>query len=285
MIYDYICTIITFNMKRTELKGRRELHTVIISDTHLGTYGLHAQELLSYLKSIKPRIIVLNGDFIDIWAFKKKYFPKDHLQIIYQLMQMIDSGTTVYYLPGNHDDLLRNFTDFSAGKFHLRDKLMLEIDSKKYWIFHGDVFDTSVQHAKWVAKLGGKGYDILISLNRFVNIVLKRIGREPMSFSKTIKNSVKKAVKFIGDFEKTATDLAIDNGFDYVICGHIHTPVIKKVGGQKGEVIYMNSGDWVENLTSLEYKDEKWSLFRYEIDQVKSRGYTNINEEISTFVE
>lgn len=263
----------------------REVHTVIISDTHLGTYGLHAEELLKYLKSIKPRILIINGDFIDIWAFKKRYFPKNHLQIIYEVMKMMERGTTVYYLPGNHDDLLRHFTNFSSGKFHLREKLILEIDGLKYWVFHGDVFDASVNHAKWIAKLGGKGYDLLVRINRTLNLILKRIGKSPMSFSKKIKDNVKNAVKFIGDFEKTATELAINNGYDYVICGHIHTPAIKKVKNSKGTVTYMNSGDWVENLSALEYQDQKWTLFNYQKDFVKVKSYVDINQEISTFVE
>lgn len=253
----------------------RDIHTVILSDTHLGTYGLHAEELLSYLKDINPQILILNGDIIDMWAFKKHYFPKTHLEIIYELMQKIKQGTTVYYLPGNHDDLLRDFTDFNSGKFHLRDKLTLVIDGKRYWIFHGDVFDASVNHAKWIAKLGGKGYNLLVRLNRTINIILARFGKEPMSFSKKIKNNVKKAVKFIGDFEKTATNLAIEEEFDYVICGHIHTPTIKKVSNSKGSVIYMNSGDWIENLTALEYNGNRWELYHH-LDN--SSIFQNLNE-------
>lgn len=264
----------------------RDVHTVIISDTHLGTYGLHAEELLQYLRSISPRILILNGDIIDIWAFKKRYFPKAHLEVINEIMNLIKKGTTVYYLPGNHDDLLRDFTDFSSGRFHLRDKLNLKIDGKEYWIFHGDVFDASVNHAKWIAKLGGKGYDLLIRINRWINLYQKKMGRSPKSFSKKIKENVKKAVKFIGDFEHTATELAMENGYDYVICGHIHTPVIKTVKNKAGDkVIYMNSGDWLENLTSLEYSGGEWSLYHFHLDHHRAANRVTFKEEIPTFAE
>ncbi len=263
----------------------RDLHTVVISDTHLGTFGLHAEELLKYLKSINPRILILNGDIIDMWAFKKRYFPKEHLEIIYELMQMIERGTTIYYLPGNHDDLLRKFTDFSSGNFHLRDKLVLMLNGKRYWFFHGDVFDVSVNYSRWIAKLGGKGYDLLIRINRFMNLYLKKMGKEPYSFSKKIKDNVKNAVKFITDFEHTVMDLAIEDDCDYVVCGHIHTPVIKKYRNDEGEVIYMNSGDWIENLTALEYNNKEWKLFRYSESEDKTPKYIPFKEEIGTFVD
>jgi UDP-2,3-diacylglucosamine pyrophosphatase LpxH len=126
------------------------------------------------------------------------------------------------------------------------------------------VFDVSVQHSKWIAKMGGLGYDYLILANRFVNWLLKKIGKEPYSFSKKIKASVKKAVKHISDFETTATDLAIEKNYDYVICGHIHEPKIINVENKNGTTLYLNSGDWVENLTALEYNKKRWKLYKYE---------------------
>ena len=144
------------------------------------------------------------------------------------------------------------------------DKLVLTVDYKKVWIFHGDVFDLSVQHSKWIAKLGGIGYDYLIRINNLSNWVLKQFGYEKYSFSKKIKNSVKKAVKYINDFEQTAAELAIENNYDYVICGHIHQPQIKKVTTNKGECVYLNSGDWIENLTTIEFHKGLWKIHHYE---------------------
>lgn len=242
---------------------KRKVELVVISDVHLGTYGCHAKELLNYLCSIKPKTLVLNGDIIDIWQFRKSYFPKLHLKVIKRIVEMASKGTKVYYMTGNHDELLRKFSDTIIGNFAILDKLVLPLDDKKAWIFHGDVFDVSVQHSKWIAKLGGLGYDYLILVNRLVNWCLVKMGREPYSFSKKIKASVKKAVRHISDFETTATDLAIEKHYDYVICGHIHEPKIIEKSNKNGSVVYLNSGDWVENLTALEYNRKRWKLYRY----------------------
>jgi UDP-2,3-diacylglucosamine pyrophosphatase LpxH len=246
---------------------KRKIEVVVISDVHLGTYGCHADELYAYLNSITPKTLILNGDIIDVWQFRKRYFPKSHLKVIKKILDFATKGTDVYYVTGNHDEMLRKFTDFQLGKINIVNKVVLKLGKKKAWVFHGDVFDSSIQHSKWVAKLGGWGYDYLILLNRFINWGLTSVGREKYSLSKKIKNSVKKAVKYINDFEKTASDLAIEKGFDYVICGHIHQPQIIKKQTRKGSCVYLNSGDWIENLTALEYKNKKWKLFSYANDR------------------
>lgn len=244
--------------------AKRKIEIVILSDLHLGTYGCRAFEIVRYLKSIKPEMIILNGDIIDIWQFSKRFWPKEHMQVIKELVKFSAKGVPVYYLTGNHDELLRKFSDASLGNFHLLDQLELEIDGKRAWIFHGDVFDASIQHAKWLAKLGGLSYDFLILINNLTNGLLVRLGRQKMSFSKAIKNGVKQAVKYVGDFENAAAERAVKRGFDYVICGHIHQPQIRSWVGEHGSLVYLNSGDWIENLTALEYNDRKWKLFSYE---------------------
>ncbi len=244
--------------------NKRKVDIVVISDVHLGTFGCHASELLAYLESIDPKKLILNGDIIDIWQFRKNYFPKTHLKVIQKIINLSTEGTEVVYLTGNHDEMLRKFSDVLIGNLRLADKMVLNLDGKKAWFFHGDVFDVSITKAKWLAKLGGWGYDILILLNRFINFWLIKFKREKYSLSKKIKNSVKKAVKHIQDFENVATDLAIQNGYKYVVCGHIHQPkIIRKVNNQ-GTCLYLNSGDWVENLTALEYHDKKWNLIKYD---------------------
>ena len=242
---------------------KRAVDIVVLSDVHLGTYGCHAKELLHYLATIKPKTLILNGDIIDIWQFRKSYFPKTHLKVVKKLLDFAAKGTKVYYITGNHDEMLRKFADTTMGNFSIVNKVVLELDGKKAWFFHGDVFDSSVHSAKWIAKLGGLGYDYLILLNRFINWILVKIHREPYSLSKKIKASVKKAVKFISDFETTAADIAIENGYDYVVCGHIHEPGITLKQNKKGSVTYLNSGDWIENLTALEYHRKKWKLYHY----------------------
>lgn len=243
---------------------RRKIEIVVLSDIHLGTYGCHAKELLDYLSSIKPKILILNGDIIDIWQFRKSYFPKNHLKVLKKIIEFASKGTQVYYLTGNHDEMLRKFSNSKLGNIYLLDKLILEKDNKKMWFFHGDVFDASVQHSKWIAKLGGWGYDLLILLNRCINFILIKLNKPPYSFSKKIKSNVKEAVKFITNFENTATDLAIDNKFDVVACGHIHEPKIETIENKKGKTLYLNSGDWVESLTSLEYNHKVWKLYKYQ---------------------
>lgn len=253
---------------------KRPVEIAVLSDIHLGTYGCHAAEVCQYLNSITPEILILNGDIIDIWQFRKRFFPKEHLKVIKKIITLASKGTHVYYITGNHDEMLRKFSDTTMGNIHLIDKLVLNLDGKKAWFFHGDVFDVSIQHTKWIAKLGGWGYDFLILFNRLLNKWLISMGREKYSLSKKIKNSVKGAVKFINDFETTATDLAIENKFDYVICGHIHQPAKRLVHNQKGSTLYLNSGDWIENLSYLEYNNRKWSLNYYRENRNNKRNNT-----------
>lgn len=251
-------------MINSEKVRKRKPEIVVISDVHLGTFGCRAEELLDYLRSIKPKMLILNGDIIDIWRFSRRYWGKAHNEIIRRILKLMIKGTQVYYITGNHDELLRRFPEFHAGNFHLVNKLVLNVDGKKVWLFHGDIFDVSITHAKWLAKLGSIGYDLLIMMNSFCNFFLTWFGYHKMSFSKKIKNSVKGAIKYINDFEQVAAELAIDRQYDYLACGHIHQPVIRDISNHKGEVTYLNSGDWVENMTSLEYEKGEWKIFQYE---------------------
>lgn len=266
-------------MHKTFILKKRKVEVAVISDVHLGTYGCHAKELLDYLSTIKPKILVLNGDIIDIWQFRKSYFPSKHLEVIKKIISMSTKGTKVYYITGNHDEFLRKFTDLHMGNISLIDKLVLELDHKRAWIFHGDVFDASITQAKWLAKLGGWGYDILILINRFINWVLARFNKEPYSLSKKIKNNVKSAVKFITNFENVCVELAIENDYDYVICGHIHEPKIEFMENEKGEVFYLNSGDWIENLTALEYNNKKWKLYQHDRSFNSDENEYNFEDE------
>ncbi|MDN3587308.1 UDP-2,3-diacylglucosamine diphosphatase [Pedobacter aquatilis] len=243
---------------------KRNVDIVVISDVHLGTYGCHAKELLKYLKSIKPKKLILNGDIIDIWQFSKSYWPESHMKVIRKLMKFVSEGVEVHYLTGNHDEMLRKFDGMEMGTFHLSNKLVMELEGKKAWFFHGDVFDVTMQHSKWLAKMGAVGYDTLILINSFVNWFLNILGREKMSFSKKIKAKFKDAVKFINSFEQVAAELAIEKGYHYVVCGHIHQSEKREITAENGSVTYLNSGDWVESLTALEYKDKNWEIFKYD---------------------
>jgi len=272
---------------------KRELDIVVISDIHLGTYGCHARELHQYLKSIQPRTLVLNGDIFDMWNFKNSSFPTEHMEVVRRLLKMAVNGTKIYYLTGNHDDVLRKFGELSLGLIHLRNKLVFQVDGRTHWVFHGDVFDVSIQRARWLAKLGGEGYDLLIRINRVINATRRLFGMGPVSFAAMVKKSVKGAVKYIGDFENTAIQIAAEKDYDCVICGHIHQPQMREVKTENGKVVtYMNSGDWVEHLSALEYQDGKWTVFQYnkldfevtsprlQVQEPESKVFTLRREEV-----
>ncbi|OEK05784.1 UDP-2,3-diacylglucosamine diphosphatase [Roseivirga misakiensis] len=250
-------------MTEFKSKAKRKIDLLILSDIHLGTFGCQAKELNKYLKSIEPKEVILNGDIIDIWQFSKRYWPKSHMKVVSQFFKWLSKGVRITYITGNHDEMLRKFEGFKVGNFEIQNKKVITIKGKKAWIFRGDIFDFAMQHSRWLTKVGAIGYDFLIVLNRVVNIFAQFLGKDRFSLSKRVKNSVKSAVKFINQFEETSTNIAADNGYDYVICGHIHHPEIKTYNTPKGSVVYLNSGDWVENLTSLEYHKGKWSIFHY----------------------
>ena len=254
---------------------RRDLDVVVISDVHLGTFGCKAAELVTYLQSIRPRKLIINGDFVDIWQFSKRYFPRAHLQVIKEVLNLLTRGTEVIYITGNHDEMLRRLTDLSIGNFHLVNKYTLELDGRTAWLFHGDVFDATLKNAKWLARLGSTGYGVLILINKLVNFFLLAVGRERMSFSKSIKSRVKHAFKRKRDYEQVASELAIEKNYDYLILGHIHQPQVRKVRHrfQDGEVIYLNSGDWMEHKTALEYQDGQWTLFYFNEKGHRPRRY------------
>jgi len=251
--------------KPIRMSRKRRPEVVVISDLHLGTYGCHARELLHYLKSIRPKVLVLNGDIIDIWPFSKRYWPKSHMKVIRHLAGWAGKDVQIYYIPGNHDETLRRFAGFSLGSFHIVNKVVLTLSNgQKAWCFHGDVFDVTMQHAKWLARLGAIGYDILILINRLVNFISERLaGGGRISLSKKVKDKVKSAVAFINRFEETAASIGIEQGYPYVVCGHIHQPVIRTYTNSKGSTTYLNSGDWIENLSALEFDGSEWRLYRF----------------------
>jgi UDP-2,3-diacylglucosamine pyrophosphatase LpxH len=252
---------------------KRKLDILVLSDVHLGTYGCHATELLHYLKTVKPKIVILNGDIIDIWQFSKRYWPKAHMKVIKQILHWMSKGVKIYYITGNHDEMLRKFVGFKMGSLQIVNKVILQLDNgKKAWFFHGDVFDVTMQHSKWLAKMGAMGYDTLILINRLVNFISEKVfNKGKLSLSKKIKNSVKTAVKFINNFEQTAADIAIGNEYEYVVCGHIHQPEMREISNQHGKTMYLNSGDWIENLTSLEYVNNEWIIYRFSENEVRHK--------------
>lgn len=247
---------------------KRKIEIAVISDVHLGTNNCKAKKLLSYLNNIEPKKLILNGDIIDTWQFNEHYFPKQHLKVIKKIMDMAAAGVEVIYITGNHDDILRKFSGTNIGNISIVDKKVLEIDGKKAWIFHGDAFDVSTKNTRWLAKMGRFGYRLLFFINRCYNWLLLQLGKEKFSKSETIKNNRKKGTKFIRTFEKVISNLAIENGYDYVVCGHIHHPKMELKETKNGQTLYLNSGDWVEHFTALEYQFKRWKLYHYNKDKL-----------------
>jgi UDP-2,3-diacylglucosamine pyrophosphatase LpxH len=250
---------------------KRSVGVAVISDLHLGTYGCRAHELVTYLKSITPQLLILNGDVIDIWQFSKHYFPPTQVSVIKEIMNLMAGGTRVIYVTGNHDEALRKYADIQIGQLQLVDKLVIEIDHKMTWIFHGDVFDNTTHgSAKFWAKLGSNGYAMLIAFNRCINWCLNLLGKDRVSFSKNVMKKVNQAIVKIDQFETLVGDLAIAKKYDYVLCGHIHQPQKRVITNKHGSVVYLNSGDWVEHMTALEYYDQDWHIYTYDEEKMKT---------------
>jgi UDP-2,3-diacylglucosamine pyrophosphatase LpxH len=261
----------------------RKMDVAVISDTHLGIYGSKAKELLKYLKGIDPQILVLNGDIIDVWQFSKSYFPKSHFRVIRQILKMMEKGTRVHYLVGNHDEVLRRFVGLKMGNFSIDNKLVLNMKGKQTWIFHGDVFDVIMHHSKWLARLGAHGYGLLTLLNKSVNFILRVFGQRRLSLSGKVKDAVKGKKNISTQFEKLVTDLAIRKNYDYVICGHIHRPEVKEVQTANGSTVYLNSGDWVDHCTALEFYQSKWHLKVVGPDLTDTADDNDTDEEVDVF--
>jgi UDP-2,3-diacylglucosamine pyrophosphatase LpxH len=249
---------------------KRPVDVAVISDLHLGTYACRAKEFVSYLNSIEPRLLILNGDIIDGWQFSKHYFPLHHITAIQQIFHLLSNGTRVIYITGNHDETLRRYADLHLGNFQLADKVVIEIDGKMNWIFHGDVFDhTTANQAKFWGKLGSNGYAMLLGFNKMINKMMKLLGREKVSLSKKIMEQFHKRFVRIDAFETMIAELAIEKKYDCVICGHIHQPVKRVYSNEKGAVTYLNSGDWVEHMTSLEYYNNDWHLYTHQQEETQ----------------
>ena len=251
---------------------KRNLDILVISDLHLGTYGCEADEVLAYLDSINADKIVINGDFVDIMLFNKRFWPSSHMKVIKYFLDLISQGKEIYYVTGNHDELMRKFLNFKIQNFKIVNQIVLDTAKGKVWIFHGDVFDFSIQ-TQWLTKLAGFLYDYMIIFNSWINKkIMRPLGRKRLNFSKTIKSNVKTAVQYFANFEMKAAEVAQKNGYKYVVCGHIHTPKIESFNINGEEVIYMNSGDWLESLSSLEYADNKWSIYMHKRTEQEYKG-------------
>lgn len=228
---------------------RRRFRTIWISDIHLGTRGCNAEMLIDFLDRVDSDTLYLVGDIIDGWALKKRlYWPTAHNDVVWRIMKRARRGTRVIYIPGNHDEMFRQFTGLNFGGVEVRrKKIHTTADGRKLLVLHGDEFDAIMLAHRWLAFVGDAAYTALMALNRHVNTVRRWMNLPYWSLSKVAKHKVKNAVAFISKFEEIVAHEAERRHIDGVVCGHIHTAEIR----QFGKITYYNDGDWVEGCTAL----------------------------------
>jgi UDP-2,3-diacylglucosamine pyrophosphatase LpxH len=251
--------------------------TLVISDVHLGTKGSKAKELVKFLKQCSCDRLILNGDIIDGWQLKKYgTWKRKHTRFFNRILRMIeDYHTEVIYLRGNHDDFLDQILPFKVGNLTITRDIIIESNGKKFYVLHGDIFDSITTNLKWVAKLGDVGYTFLLWVNSKYNQYRKSKGLPYYSLSQVVKSKVKSAVSYIDDFEKQLVEIAKIKECDGIICGHIHQPALKEIKG----LIYMNSGDWVESMSALAEDEEgNWSLVYYADTSAYKSNHKKLNK-------
>lgn len=223
--------------------------TIWISDVHLGTKGCKAEILLDFLRSTEAETIYLVGDIVDGWRLKKSwYWPQTHNDVVQKVLRKVRKGTRVVYVPGNHDEWLRDYVRLQFGGVEVVEEAVhVTADGRRLLVFHGDAFDVVVKHARWLALLGDGAYDFAVFLSRHLNTVRRRLGYGYWSLSGYLKRRVKNAMVVIGCFADAIAQEASRRGLNGVVCGHIHHAEIRDLGG----VLYCNDGDWVESCTAL----------------------------------
>ena len=228
---------------------KNKYRSIWISDVHLGTKDSRYELLMSFLKENNSEYLYLVGDIFDIWQLKRGwYWPQEYNNVIRKILSMAKKGTKVVFIPGNHDDIFREYIGYKFGEVEiLRDCTHTMLDGRKIWVLHGDEFDLAMQINGLPAKIGSIAYDYLITINRLVNWMREKVGLPYYSLSGSIKGKIKNAVKYMSRYESVVSEEAKNRNMDGVICGHIHQPNIII----SGSFTYANSGDWIENCTAL----------------------------------
>jgi UDP-2,3-diacylglucosamine pyrophosphatase LpxH len=250
------------DLPECRFEERRKFRTIWISDIHLGTKGCNAAMLIDFLDSTDSEIMYLVGDIIDGWRLKKRpYWPASHNDIVWRILKRAKRGTRIVYIPGNHDEMMRQFSGMNFGGVEIaRAAFHTTADGRRLMVLHGDEFDTIMLAHRWLAFVGDALYHLLMGANRWVNAVRERLGLPYWSLSKVAKHKVKNAVEFISHYEEVVSRAAAERGLDGVVCGHIHTAEICDWGG----VTYYNDGDWVEGCTALvEHFDGRMEILHW----------------------
>ena len=238
------------------------VRSLFLSDFHLGTRGCQAERLIAFLRRYDADRIYLVGDIIDGWALRSSwYWPQSHNDVVQKLLRKVRKGTSLVYVPGNHDEFLRDYAGSSFGGVEIVSEVVhTAADGRRYLVTHGDQFDLVVRHARWLALLGDGAYTFALFVNRHLNAVRRRLGLTYWSLSAWAKSRVKNAVNFIGRFEDALAADAERHGVDGVICGHIHHAALRDTG----RFTYVNAGDWVESCTGIvEHYDGELELVRW----------------------
>ena len=227
----------------------QKYRTLFVSDLHLGLGACQADLFLDFFRTVEAEKIYLVGDVIDFWRIRKRpQWYQSHNDVVQKLLRRVRKGTKMIYIPGNHDEILRSYVGMQIGGIDLKRRDIHETaDGRKFLIIHGDEFDIVVRHAKWLAYLGDGAYNLALWANTHFNWVRRKAGLEYWSLSAYLKQRVKKAVNFIGEFESALSQEAHKHKVDGVICGHIHQVAMKQIG----DVLYINTGDWVESCTAV----------------------------------
>ena len=251
--------------------GPRRVRTLFVSDIHLGTRGCQADKLLDFMRDYDADTIYLVGDIVDGWQLKVAwYWPQSHNDVVQKLLRKARKGSRLVYIPGNHDEFLRDYYGTHFGGIEVvEDAVHLGVDGQRYLVIHGDLFDVVIRHAHWLALLGNHAYDFAIWLNTHFNSVRRALGLTYWSLSQWAKLKVKNAVSFIGEYERTLAAEALRRGVDGVICGHIHHAMIRTISG----LHYLNCGDWVESCTAIvENFNGTFEIVRWTaLDSLRSR--------------
>ena len=228
---------------------KQKFRTIWISDIHLGTAGCNADLLVDFLHSVECETLYLVGDIVDGWRLRKGwYWPARHNDVVRRILKLAKRGTRVIYVPGNHDEMFRQYVGFNFGGIEVVEEAVhVTADGRKLLVVHGDMFDGVVLYAKWLAFLGDAAYSMLLATNIWFNAIRRRLKMPYWSLSAHMKKKVKNAVQFVFDFEQAVAHEAEARQFDGVVCGHIHTAEIR----QFGAITYYNDGDWVESCTAL----------------------------------
>lgn len=226
----------------------RSVRTAWVSDLHLGTRASNAAAFLDFLRDHDIATLYVVGDLIDVWQLRRGiYWPQEHNDVIQKILRAARKGTRVIYIPGNHDEFVSRFCGLYGHIAIQKHDVHTTADGRRILVIHGHELDTVVQNVRWLAFAGDVGYQFLLSLNPAINFVRRRFGRGYWSLSAYAKKRVKDAVSFIGEFEKAVVRYAERFAVDAVLCGHIHSPAIRQIGG----VTYYNCGDWVETCSAL----------------------------------